>query len=125
MSFSTTQARRELDRLERRLKKYESLLMRKRQLEAFLALADELSKKPKQKAESASPTRLKMKRKFRISDYAAQILQRGELHLDALYQQMRAQGWSGAGNPANEKKAIYVALFREPGRFTKVGRNIW
>jgi hypothetical protein len=126
MSFTTRQARSELDKLERKLKGYEALLMRKQQLETFLSLAEKLSSKPKAKLPvTASLEPVKMKRPLRTSDVAAQVLQRHrELHLSNLHQQMHALGWTGSGNVENEKKAIYVAMLRD-SRFQKVGRNVW
>jgi len=123
MGFTTTKARRELERINKRLRGYDVLLSRKRQLEAFLALADELTRKPKARQrirlESAKlPT-------GRTSDVAARVLQQhGQVHLKMLYKQMKANGWTGSGNEGNERKAIYVAMLRDP-RFVRVGRNIW
>jgi hypothetical protein len=62
----------------------------------------------------------------RTSDVAASVLrQHGQLHLDVLHKIMRSSGWAGSGIEENEKKAIYVAMYREPERFIKVGRNVW
>jgi hypothetical protein len=126
MSFTTKQARRELDKLERKLKGYEALLLRKQQLETFLSLADKLSSKPRTKSQPVSAEPMKIRHHMKTTDVAAQVLQRhGELHLNNLYQQMRAMGWTGSGNADNERKAIYVAMLREPSRFDRVGRNVW
>jgi len=111
--------------LERKLKAYEALRLRKDQLEAFLSLAEKLSAKPRAKPQAA-PEPVRMTRHLSTSDAAAQVLERsGQLHLGALHQQMRALGWTGSGNFVNEKKAIYVAMLRAPHRFIKVGRNVW
>lgn len=124
MSFTTKQAKRELDKLERKLKGYESLLVRKQQLETFLSLAEKLSSKPKTKPQTGTEP-VKIQRPLRTADVAAQVLQRTrELHLSSLYQQMRALGWTGSGKAENEKKAIYIAMLRD-SRFQKVGRNVW
>jgi hypothetical protein len=128
MSFTTRQAKIELDQLERKLKDYEALRLRKDQLEDFLSLAEKLSAKPTVTKPQASPTPepVRMTRHLSTADAASQVLERsGKLHLNSLHQQMRTLGWTGSGNPLNEKKAIYVAMLRAPNRFIKVGRNVW
>jgi hypothetical protein len=126
MGFTTTQARKELERINKKLKGYEALLLRQNQLETFLSLADELTKKSKAKQPEAKK-REPVKITFgRTADIAARILQQhGQLHLNELHKTMRSSGWAGSGIAANEKKAIYIAMFREPNRFTRVGRNVW
>jgi hypothetical protein len=124
MSFTTKQARRELDKLERKLKSYQALIVRRQQLQEFLSLAEKLSNKPKTKPQTGVET-AKVQRPLRTADVAAQVLQRNrELHLSDLHQHMRDLGWSGSGKVENEKKAIYIAMLRD-SRFQKVGRNIW
>jgi len=125
MNFTTKQAERELDRLERKLKGYRALLVRKQQLETFLALAEKLTTKHRAKSRVGTAQPVRMNLPIRTADVAAQVLHKHhQLHLNNLHQQMRASGWTGSGNPGNEKKAIYVAMLRD-NRFVKVGRNIW
>src|SRR5713226_2378055 len=126
MGFTTTQARKELERIKGKMKGFDALLLRKRQLESFLTLADELTKRPRsrrQEVHAPEPLKLPI---GRTADVAARVLQKhGQLHLKDLHKLMRASGWSGSGNELNEKKAIYVAMLRESNRFVRVGRNIW
>lgn len=125
MGFTTTQARKELERINKKLKGYDALLTRKRQLESFLTLADQLTKKSKSKRHETQSSELLKLPIGRTSDVAARVLQqKGQLHLKELHRLMRASGWSGSGNDLNEQKAIYVGMLRD-NRFVRAGRNIW
>lgn len=60
-----------------------------------------------------------------LSSVAEEVLKRsGRLHINALIDQMRKQGWVSTGDKRLDMKNVFSVLSRSK-RFTNVGRNIW
>jgi hypothetical protein len=103
MNYTPRQARRELERINTRLKGFSVLLERKRQLETFLSLAEQLSRKPKGRVNNGAPP-IRIRAKLTTSDAAALVLKNGaKIHLKQLHEGMRAIGWAGSGNVSTER----------------------
>jgi hypothetical protein len=67
----------------------------------------------------------KIGRQNPLSSVAEDVLRRtGKLHVNALIENMRKQGWVSTGDNRLDMKNVFSVLSRSK-RFIKVGRNIW
>jgi hypothetical protein len=125
MAMTVENAQKELERINKELESYAVLIERRKMLEQFVALANQLSgsrNNSKPRAISPKPKGEAMT----TPEFARSVLERSNpLHLREIIRTMRENGGKGSDNAANAEKTVYVGMMRHPEWFIKVGPNIW
>ena len=124
MPMTVEDAQKELAKVNKHLQRYQHLVARKKMLEQFLSLAEQLAGDTEEGSEKTVEI-LHRTQRGQTGDVAYSVLRTGTMHMADLLKKMRASGWPGTGDDKKDTKAIYVALRRQPDRFVNIGKNTW